>query len=69
MCVGAIMQARMKRVVYGAAEPKFGALGSIIDVSETDGFNHKIEVARGVLADEASSLMKSFFRELRERKD
>ena len=67
MCTGAIFQARIKRVVYGAEEPKFGVLGSIIDVSKIGGFNHKITVTKGVLAEEIATIMKNFFREIRVR--
>jgi len=65
MCAGAIFQSRIKRVVFGADEPKFGSLGSIIDLSNVTGFNHKIEVTRGILSEEVSQLMKKFFKELR----
>lgn len=69
MCAGALQQARVRRVVFGAAEPKFGALGGVVDISALTGFNHRFEVTRGVLAAAAEALMKGFFRELRERKD
>ena len=67
MCTGAIYQSRIKRVVYGTFEPKFGTLGSIIDVSKIEGFNHQVEVVRGIHANEISVLMKSFFQKLRLR--
>lgn len=65
MCAGAIFQARIKRVVYGASEPKFGALGSLINLNEISGINHKVEISSGIKADYISNLMKKFFIELR----
>ena len=65
MCAGAFLLARVERVVYGAPEPKFGALGSRIDVRQVEGWNHSFEVMSGVLAEEASILMREFFRRLR----
>ena len=49
MCAGTIIQSRIKRVVYATDEPKFGALGSVIDLSIVDGFNHHISVEKGIL--------------------
>jgi len=65
MCAGAIFQARMKRVVYGAREPKFGALGSLINLNDIEGINHKLEITSGIKVDFISELMKSFFLKLR----
>lgn len=65
MCAGAIIQARMKRVVYGASEPKFGALGSLINLNEIEGINHKLEIKSGLEEDYISNLMKNFFKQLR----
>jgi tRNA(adenine34) deaminase len=67
MCTGAIYQARIKRVVYGASEPKFGVLGSIIDIQEFKGFNHRIEVEKGILSEEVAEMMRSFFQNLRKK--
>jgi tRNA(adenine34) deaminase len=64
MCAGTMIQARLKRLVYGASEPKSGAHQSITDVFDKD-FNHKVDVEAGVLALETGAIMKSFFRELR----
>jgi tRNA(adenine34) deaminase len=64
MCAGTMIQARLKRLVYGASEPKSGAHQSITDVFDKD-FNHKVDVEAGVLAPETGAIMKSFFRELR----
>ena len=65
MCAGAILQSRITRVVYGTNEPKFGALGSVLDISKVEGFNHKMEITSGILKDECSLIMKEFFKSLR----
>jgi tRNA(adenine34) deaminase len=62
MCTGAIVQSRIKRVVFGAYDKKAGALGSVEDLSESRAFNHRFEINGGVLAEEASALLKDFFR-------
>lgn len=67
MCTGAIFQARIKKVVYGAKEPKFGVLGSLLDLSKETKFNHQIEVSQGLFQEEISKLMKSFFKKLRQQ--
>ena len=61
MCVGAIVNARVDAVVYGAAEPKFGAVRSLLDVNAL-ALNHRFEASAGVLEDECRSLMVEFFR-------
>ena len=61
MCVGAIAQARVGRVVFGAYDRKAGALGSVEDLSASRALNHRFEVNGGLLADEASVLLKMFF--------
>lgn len=66
MCVGAILQARIKRVVYGAPQEKFGSLGGVIDLLEVNPFNHQVEVTKGVLKEQASQLMKKFFKQIRQ---
>lgn len=68
MCAGAIVQSRVKRVVIGAMNPKAGCAGSILNLLEMPQFNHQVEVERGVLQEECSSLMTGFFLELREKK-
>ncbi len=68
MCMGAIILARLPRLVYGCRDPRVGAVGSIYDFSQDDRFNHRVEVTEGVLAEECSSLLSGFFRELREQK-
>ncbi len=69
MCMGASLNARLARVVYGAREPKAGACGSVVDLRAPPGYNHAISVDGGVLAGESSTLLKGFFRELRRRRD
>jgi len=61
MCAGAIMHARISRVVYGAADPKTGACGSVVDLFAESRLNHHTEVVRGVLAEEAGRLLSDFF--------
>ena len=68
MCAGAIIQARVDRVVIGSMNPKAGCAGSVLNLLEMDGFNHKAEVTRGVLEEECSSMLSGFFKELREEK-
>jgi tRNA(adenine34) deaminase len=68
MCAGAMIQGRLERLVYGAPDTRFGADGTIIDVLGEPRFNHRVEVMRGVLEDEAGALLQGFFRELRERR-
>ncbi len=68
MCAGAMIQARLPRLVYGAADLRFGADGSIVDVLRAEGFNHRVDVTRGVLEDESVALLQAFFLDLRTRK-
>lgn len=68
MCSGAIVQSRMKRVVVGCMNPKAGCAGSILNLLQMEEFNHQVELETGVLEEECSTLMKSFFKELREKK-
>lgn len=68
MCAGAIVQARMGRVVIGAMNPKAGCAGSVLNLLEMDAFNHQVEVERGVLEEECSSMLSEFFRALRQKK-
>ena len=65
MCIGAMLQARIKRLVYGAADEKGGATGSLYNLADDERFNHQIEVKSGVLAEESSQMLKEFFRSLR----
>ena len=68
MCAGAIIQARVDRVVIGSMNPKAGCAGSVLNLLEMDGFNHKADVTRGVLEEECSSMLSGFFKELRKEK-
>ena len=68
MCAGAIIQARIPRVVIGSMNPKAGCAGSIFNLLEEERFNHQAEVVRGVLAEESSRLLKNFFARLRMEK-
>lgn len=61
MCMGALVQARIERLVFGAYDPKAGAAGSAIDLSDSPSFNHRFEINGGVMAEECGSLLKSFF--------
>jgi tRNA(adenine34) deaminase len=65
MCVGAMIHARVGLVVFGAAEPRGGALVSAVRAHETPGLNHRLEVLGGVLEDDARTLMQQFFRDRR----
>jgi len=65
MCVGAILQARLRRVVFGCADPKAGALGSIADFSHDRRLNHRFAVERGVCEKQARELLQDFFRQRR----
>ena len=68
MCAGAIIQARTTRVVIGSMNPKAGCGGSILNLLEMQEFNHQAEVTRGVLDDECSQMLTTFFKELRAKK-
>jgi tRNA(adenine34) deaminase len=67
MCAGAIVLARVPRVVFACTDPKAGAAGSVLDVLDQPQLNHRPEVVGGVLADEAAELLRSFFRTRRGR--
>lgn len=66
MCAGAMIQARLERLVYGAPDLRFGAHGSVVDILSETRFNHRVEVSTGVLAEESAALLQTFFRRLRE---
>lgn len=68
MCAGAIVQARVSRVVIGSMNPKAGCAGSILNLLEMDEFNHQVDVTRGVLNEECSNMLSAFFKELRAEK-
>ena len=68
MCSGAIVQSRMTRVVVGCMNPKAGCAGSVLNLLQMKEFNHQAELTIGVLEEECSQMMSSFFKELRESK-
>ena len=68
MCSGAIVQSRIDRCVIGAMNPKAGCAGSVMNLLQVAQFNHQVEITRGVLEEECSSMLSSFFRRLRENK-
>ena len=68
MCSGAIVQSRMSRVVVGCMNPKAGCAGSVLNLLNMEEFNHQVELTTGVLEEECSQMMKTFFKELRESK-
>jgi tRNA(adenine34) deaminase len=65
MCAGALVHARIARLVYAAADPRCGACGSVFDIAESPELNHRIDVSGGLLAEESSQLLKAFFLERR----
>jgi tRNA(adenine34) deaminase len=68
MCAGALVHARLKRLIYGADDPKAGAVGSVMQVLNHPGLNHRMEVRGGVLAGRCAELLQSFFRLRRKEK-
>ncbi len=68
MCAGAIVQARIPKVVIGSMNPKAGCAGSVVNLLQMDGFNHRVEIESGVQGEECSELMSGFFKELRLKK-
>ncbi len=69
MCVGAMLHARLARVVWGAPEPKSGACGSVINLPAEDKLNHHTTFTGGVMADESSAILREFFRQRRAREE
>ncbi|GFI22862.1 tRNA-specific adenosine deaminase [Lachnospiraceae bacterium] len=67
MCAGAIVQARISRVVMACMNPKAGCAGSVLNILDMSEFNHQVEIVRGVLEQECSQMLKVFFKELRVR--
>ncbi|MFD1849292.1 tRNA adenosine(34) deaminase TadA [Oceanobacillus bengalensis] len=68
MCAGAIVQSRIKRVVYGAPDPKAGCAGTMMNLLNETRFNHQVELARGILEEECSLLLTNFFQTLRKKR-
>lgn len=68
MCAGALVQSRIDEVVIAAMNPKAGCAGSVLNLLEMEGFNHKVKITRGVLEEESSAMLSDFFRELRKKK-
>lgn len=67
MCAGALIQSRIKKVVYGAYEYKTGCCGSVMNIASFNNFNHKVEVLGGIEENRCSKLMKDFFKEIRQK--
>lgn len=68
MCAGAIVQARIPKVVIGSRNPKAGCAGSILNLLQVPQFNHQVELTEGILEEECSSMLSNFFKELRKRR-
>lgn len=68
MCSGAIILSRVKRVVYGASDPKGGCAGTLMNLLQDSRFNHQCEVVKGVLEKECGSMLSAFFQKIRDRK-
>ncbi len=67
MCAGAIVQARIPEVVMGSESPKSGCAGTILNILDNNEFNHQVQVTKGILGEECSEMLKTFFKELRVR--
>ncbi|MDA8307941.1 MAG: tRNA adenosine(34) deaminase TadA [Deltaproteobacteria bacterium] len=68
MCVGAMLHARVGRLVFGARDPRSGAAGSVLDLTNVARFNHRIEVTGGVLAEKCAEMLRTFFKDRRSAK-
>jgi tRNA(adenine34) deaminase len=68
MCAGAVVQSRIARVVYGAADPKAGCCGTLMNLVQEERFNHRSELSSGIMKEEAGEILTAFFRKLREEK-
>ena len=68
MCAGAILNARIDELVYATEEPKFGSIESVAKVLDNDKYNHNVKIEKGVLKEEASQILKNFFKEIRIKK-
>ncbi|MFD1428597.1 tRNA(adenine34) deaminase [Kroppenstedtia sanguinis] len=69
MCAGAILLSRLDTLVYGAYDPKGGCAGTLMNLPQDDRFNHQVEVVGGILEQECAELLKTFFRNLRQRRN
>ncbi len=69
MCAGALVQSRIDKVVIGAMNPKAGCAGSVLNLLDMDGFNHRVEIVTGVLQETCSTMLSSFFSRLRAEKE
>ena len=68
MCAGALVQARLKKVVIGTMNPEAGCAGSVLDLLHVAKFNHQVEMEKGILEEECAAMLSGFFAQLRERK-
>ena len=68
MCAGAIVQARIPKVVIGSMNPKAGCAGSLLNLLQFPAFNHQVEIETGILQEECSAILTGFFKEMREKK-
>ncbi|WAA12312.1 tRNA adenosine(34) deaminase TadA [Fervidibacillus halotolerans] len=68
MCAGAMVQSRIKRVVYGASDPKAGCGGTLMNLLQEDRFNHQCDVKKGVLEESCSNILTDFFKKIRKQK-
>ena len=68
MCAGALVQSRVTRLVFGAMDPKAGAVGSLYNLAEEPRHNHRLQVTSGILAEDSRILLKSFFERLRAKR-
>jgi tRNA(adenine34) deaminase len=68
MCAGALVQSRIDEVVIGCMNPKAGCAGSVMNILQSEQFNHQVKITRGVLEEECSAMLSGFFRKLREQK-
>ena len=69
MCAGALVHTRIRRVIFGCTDPSAGAAGSLINLLQMPGFNHRCDIASGVLQDECAAILRDFFRKRRNEKD
>jgi tRNA(adenine34) deaminase len=69
MCAGALVTARVKRLVYGAADERFGAVETLFRICDSSSLNHQMEITSGVLRNECKTLMQDFFRKRRTKKE